>query len=255
MSDTDAIVIGAGVVGLAVARALALSGRSVVVLEAAEAIGTETSSRNSEVVQVGIYYPRGDSQGAILCRGPSSTLCLLLRAPHPASTLREVDRRSNTAELAAIETLARRGAANGVDDLVLISAAEAQAMEPQLQCLGALHSPSTGIVDSHALMLALQGDAEEFGATFAFRAIFGSTARRAMASAGWSIFSASKARALRLRWQLRTRSLADWRRLMRSAADDQLAFQRLRMTIAISGGKTRSRPGRGLGPGAQYPTA
>jgi L-2-hydroxyglutarate oxidase LhgO len=79
---------------------------------------------------------------------------------------------SDTRELAAIEALARRGAANGVDDLVLISAAEARAMEPQLECVGALHSPSTGIVDSHALMLALHGDAEEYGAAVAFRTPF-----------------------------------------------------------------------------------
>jgi L-2-hydroxyglutarate oxidase LhgO len=172
VSDTDAIVIGAGVVGLAVTRALALSGRSVVVLEVADAIGTETSSRNSEVVHAGIYYLEGSLKARFCVAGRRQLYAFCSERQIQHRRCGKLIVASDTAELAAIEALARRGAANGVDDLVLISAAEARAMEPQLECAGALHSPSTGIVDSHALMLALQGDAEEFGATFAFRTPF-----------------------------------------------------------------------------------
>ena len=163
-TDTvDCVVIGAGVVGLAVARALALQGREVVVLEAAHAIGTGTSSRNSEVIHAGIYYPTG-SLKARLCvtgnaliyaycaeRGIDHRRCgKLIVATHPAQAER-------------LEVIAQQAAANGVDDLRLLSRREALALEPQLDCVAALLSPSTGIIDSHALMLSLQGDIEAAG--------------------------------------------------------------------------------------------
>jgi L-2-hydroxyglutarate oxidase LhgO len=172
MNDTDAIVIGAGVVGLAVARALALSGQSVIVLEAANAIGTETSSRNSEVIHAGLYYPERSLKARFCVAGRRQlyAFCADRRIPHRRCGKLIVA--ADGAEFAAIESLAGRGAANGVDDLALISAAEARAMEPQLACLGALHSPSTGIVDTHAFMLALHGEAADFGAAFAFRTPF-----------------------------------------------------------------------------------
>jgi L-2-hydroxyglutarate oxidase LhgO len=168
MTDTDAIVVGAGVVGLAVARALARSGRSVVVMEAAETIGSETSSRNSEVIHAGLYYPEGSLKARLCVSGRKQlySYCREHYVPHRRCGKLVVA--SDAEELAGLESLARRGAANGVDDLTLVSAAATQSMEPELACVGALLSPSTGIVDSHALMLALQSDASEHGADFAF---------------------------------------------------------------------------------------
>ncbi len=164
----DAVVVGAGVVGLAVARALALAGREVVVLEAAQGIGTQTSSRNSEVVHAGIYYPQG-SWKARLCvagRGQLYAYCAERGVPHRrCGKLIVATDPGQEATLAGIQAKAR---ANGVDDLRRITRAEARALEPEVECTAALLSPSTGIVDSHAFMLALQGDAEHAGAVFAF---------------------------------------------------------------------------------------
>ncbi len=173
MTTTEKIecaVIGAGVIGLAVARALALAGREVVVLEAAEAIGTGASSRNSEVIHAGLYYPEG-SLKARLCRYGRDLLYAYLAE-------RGIDHRrcgklvvaSAAEEEGRLAALAARARANGVEDVRLIGADEARAMEPALACTAALLSPSTGILDSHALMLAYQGDAEAAGAVLAFHA-------------------------------------------------------------------------------------
>src|SRR5712691_3304562 len=140
MERVDTVVIGAGMVGLACARALALAGREVIVLESESAIGTGTSSRNSEVIHAGIYYPRS----SLMAR-----LCVAGRQ-------------------ALYPFLAQHGG-NGVTDLKMLSGAEARAMESQLACVAALESPSTGIIDSHGFMLALRGDAEDRGAALAFR--------------------------------------------------------------------------------------
>ena len=172
MMDTDAIVVGAGVVGLAVARALALSGRSVIVVETAETIGTETSSRNSEVIHAGLYYPVGSLKAKFCVSGRRRLYAYCEDRHIPHRRCGKIIVAADAEELHGLEALARRGAANGVDDLVLISAAEARALEPDLACVGALLSPSTGIVDSHALMLALQADALQSGADFAFRTPF-----------------------------------------------------------------------------------
>lgn len=163
MDQIECVVIGAGVVGLAVARALALGGHEVMVLEAASAIGTGTSSRNSEVIHAGIYYPK-DSLKAKLCvqgkqllydycaeRGIGHRRCgKLLVATSPE-------------QVAQLQGIKERAERNGVSDLQLLSAAQARAMESALVCDAAIFSPSTGIVDSHALMLALQGDIENAG--------------------------------------------------------------------------------------------
>jgi len=172
MMDTDAIVVGAGVVGLAVARALALSGRSVIVIESAETIGTETSSRNSEVIHAGLYYPEGSLKAKFCVSGRRKLYAYCEERHIPHRRCGKIIVAADAAELHGLEALARRGAANGVDDLGMISAAEARAIEPELACVGALLSPSTGIVDSHALMLALQADALQSGADFAFRTPF-----------------------------------------------------------------------------------
>ena len=169
MSDRiECAVIGAGVVGLAVARALALAGREVIVLEAADAIGTETSSRNSEVIHAGIYYPQGSLKARLCVEGKAFLYryCESRGIKHRRCTKLIVA--TNGDQMASLEKIRAQARANGVDDLVLISAAEAQALEPQLACVGALVSPSTGIIDSHSLMLAYQGEAEDRGAMIAF---------------------------------------------------------------------------------------
>lgn len=165
----DCAVIGAGVVGLAAARALALAGRDVVVLEAEGAIGTGISSRNSEVIHAGMYYPT-DSLKAVLCVAGNRLLRAYCQSRGVAfrmtGKLVVATGADEEAELAAILD---KGRANGVEGLALLSGAEARAMEPELACSAALHSPATGIVDSHALMLSLLGEAEEKGTMVAYR--------------------------------------------------------------------------------------
>lgn len=168
MDEVECIVIGAGVVGLAVARELALAGREVLVLEAAEGIGTETSSRNSEVIHAGIYYPK-DSLMARTCVAGKKKLyqyCAERGVPH--SNCGKLIVATTEEEHGKLASIQARAAANGVPDLRLIDVAEAREMEPALFCVAALVSPSTGIIDSHAYMLSLQGDAENAGATFVF---------------------------------------------------------------------------------------
>lgn len=167
MERIDTVVIGAGVVGLAVGRELALQGREVVVLEREGAIGTATSSRNSEVIHAGIYYPAG-SLKARLCVEGSRRLYAYCEARGVAhrrcGKLIVATSEAQDAALAGVLAAAR---ANGVDDLQRLDRAEAQALEPALACTAALLSPSTGIVDSHGLMLALQGDLEAAGGVVA----------------------------------------------------------------------------------------
>ena len=169
MTDSvEGVVIGAGAIGLAVARVLAMAGREVIVLEAAEAIGTETSSRNSEVIHAGIYYAEG-SRKARLCRRGRDQLYAYLEdcgiAHERCGKLVVASEESEIAMLGAVEKKAR---ANDVLDIQPISAAQAQAMEPELHCVAALWSPATGIFDTHGYMLSLQGDAEAHGAMIAF---------------------------------------------------------------------------------------
>jgi L-2-hydroxyglutarate oxidase LhgO len=168
----DALVVGAGVVGLAVARELALAGHEVIVIDRAEGIGTGTSSRNSEVIHAGLYYAPG-SLKAQLCvegRGNLYDYCTEHGIAHRrcGKLVVAVDE----SEVAALEALHAQALANGVADARLIGGDEARAMEPALVARAALHSPSTGIVDSHGFMLALQGDAEDRGAMFAFHSPF-----------------------------------------------------------------------------------
>ena len=168
MESIDCVVVGAGVVGLAVARALAESGREVVVVERETAIGTHTSSRNSEVIHAGIYYPQGSLKARSCVEGRNLLYdyCRAHGVPYRQSGKLIVA--ADAGELDALKDIQARGRRNGVEDLALLTAAEAMAMEPALTCVGALLSPSTGIVDSHALMLAYRGDAEAAGAMIAF---------------------------------------------------------------------------------------
>jgi L-2-hydroxyglutarate oxidase LhgO len=169
VEELDAVVIGAGVVGLAVARALAMSGREVVILEAEDAIGTHTSSRNSEVIHAGIYYPQG-SLKALSCVEGKELLyeyCVAHAVPHRRSGKLIVA--ADEGQLGELEAIQKKAHANGVTDVVWMTRAQALALEPELACVAALYSPSTGIIDSHALMLAYLGDAEAHGAMLALR--------------------------------------------------------------------------------------
>jgi len=172
MPDFDATIVGAGVVGLAVARELALAGRSVVILEAAGEIGSETSSRNSEVIHGGLYYPPGSLKARLCMAGKHRLYDYLAERGIAHSRLSKLVVAASPDEVPALERLAARGAENGVDDLKLMSAEEARRLEPELRCAAALLSPSTGIFDTHATMLALLGEAESAGAALALRTPF-----------------------------------------------------------------------------------
>jgi L-2-hydroxyglutarate oxidase LhgO len=169
METLDAVVVGAGVVGLAVARALALAGREVVILESESAIGTGTSSRNSEVIHAGLYYPTDSLKARLCVRGREMlyAYCAVRGVPHRRCSKLIVA--TEPGQHAGLEAIERQAIANGVRDLQRLSATQALELEPQLHCTAALLSPSTGIVDSHALMLALLGDAQSCGATLVLR--------------------------------------------------------------------------------------
>ena len=170
MDRVDCIVVGAGVVGLAVARRLALSGRETLLLERDDTHGTQTSSRNSEVVHAGLYYAPG-SLKARLCvegRGLLYRYCGERGVPHRRCGKLVVA--TSDGEEATLRGYLERAARNGVTDLEWHSSAEAARLEPALRCVAALWSPSTGIVDSHALMLALLADLQAAGGTIACRA-------------------------------------------------------------------------------------
>ena len=170
MEEFDCVVAGAGVVGLAVARALALAGREVLVLDAAEGIGTETSSRNSEVIHAGIYYPAGSLMARTCVAGKRMLYAYCAERGVPHANCGKLIVATDAAEAEKLASIQARAAANGVPDLRLLDRAEALALEPALACTAALLSPSTGIIDSHAYMLTLQGDAENAGAIFVFHA-------------------------------------------------------------------------------------
>ena len=168
MDKVECVVIGAGVIGLAIARRLAQAGREVIVLEAAEGIGTVTSSRNSEVIHAGIYYKAGSLMARMCVKGKQALYeyCASRGIPHKncgklivATTPKETEK---------LQSIRSHAEANGVLDMQLLSGEAARALEPALNCDAALLSPSTGIIDSHSYMLSLRGEAEAAGAAFAF---------------------------------------------------------------------------------------
>lgn len=163
MDQVDVLVIGAGVVGLAVARALALSGREVLVLEREAGIGMGTSSRNSEVIHAGIYYPTGSLKAQLCVQGREQLYAYCLERGIAHRRCGKLIVAHTPSQVAGLPDIMARARANGVDDLVLLGADEARSLESRLHCAAALLSPSTGIVDSHGLMLALQGDLENAG--------------------------------------------------------------------------------------------
>ncbi len=168
---TDAVeccVIGAGVVGLAVARQLAMSGREVLVLEREPAVGSGVSSRNSEVIHAGIYYPEGSLKARMCVHGKHLLYDFCDSHGVAYSRCEKLIVGCDDSEAQALRAIHARGLGNGVSDLRLITQAEARALEPAVRCEAAILSPSTGIIDSHGLMLALQGDLEDRGGMIAF---------------------------------------------------------------------------------------
>ena len=170
MDEVEAVVVGAGVIGLAAARALALAGLEVVVLERAYTIGFETSSRNSEVIHGGLYYPQGSLKATACVEGRERLYGYCRDHGVPHARLGKLIVATSEDELPGVEKIETAAMANGVDNLEWLTAGEAMRLEPELHCIAALLSPSTGIIDSHALMLSYQGEAEAAGAAIAFRA-------------------------------------------------------------------------------------
>ena len=170
MDSVDAVVIGAGVVGLAVGRALAQRGLETLLLERESAIGTVTSARNSEVIHAGIYYPAGSLKARLCVRGRE--LLYAYCAAHGVAHRRcgKLIVAADEAQRSKLAAIAAQAAANGVADLSRLDADAARRLEPQLHCVEALLSPSTGIVDSHGLMLSLQGGLEGAGGNVALLA-------------------------------------------------------------------------------------
>jgi L-2-hydroxyglutarate oxidase LhgO len=170
MEDIECVVSGAGVIGLAVARRLALAGREVLVLEAAGSIGTETSSRNSEVIHAGIYYPTGSLKARTCVAGKHRLYDYCAERGIPHRRCGKLIVATSQEQEPTLADIRARAAANGVGDLAWLEPEAVAALEPEVFCTAALLSPSTGIIDSHALMLAFQGDAEDHGAMLAFHA-------------------------------------------------------------------------------------
>ncbi|RMF08723.1 MAG: NAD(P)/FAD-dependent oxidoreductase [Alphaproteobacteria bacterium] len=167
MEKVECVVIGAGVIGLAVARALALRGREVIVLERAAAFGTETSSRNSEVIHAGIYYPPGSLKARTCIRGKKQLYEYAEARGIGYSRVGKVIVATSEGQRDRITEIQRRAEAAGVHDLKPLSRADIQTLEPEVEGVAGLFSPSTGIIDSHALMLHLLGDLESAGGTLA----------------------------------------------------------------------------------------
>jgi L-2-hydroxyglutarate oxidase LhgO len=165
--STGAIVIGAGVIGLACARALASRGIETIIVENHNGIGQETSSRNSEVIHAGLYYPANSLKASLCVQGKHQLYeyCAARSVPHRRCGKLIVA--TSTGHEETLEKLLHQAALNGVDDILPITRVQALRYEPDLYCTAALYSPSTGIIDSHALMLSLLGDAEDYGAALA----------------------------------------------------------------------------------------
>ncbi|KAF9679466.1 hypothetical protein SADUNF_Sadunf06G0017900 [Salix dunnii] len=164
----DCVVIGAGVVGLAIARELASKGREVLVLDSASTFGTGTSSRNSEVIHAGIYYPPGSLKALFCVRGREFLYKYCYEHGVPCKQTGKLIVATGPLEISKLNELMNRGTQNGVDSLKMLEGFEAMKMEPELQCKKALLSPVSGIVDSHSLMLSLVGEAENNGTTFSY---------------------------------------------------------------------------------------
>ena len=161
------MVVGGGVVGLACARALALAGREVALLEAERDFGTHTSSRNSEVIHAGLYYPPGSLKARSCERGRRALYAYLAEKGIPHRRIGKIILATTETEVGSLDGYKKTAHANGAGDLEWLDADEARRMEPEVLCVRALFSPSTGILDAHGLMRALARDAQEAGASLA----------------------------------------------------------------------------------------
>lgn len=168
--DVDVIIIGAGVVGLAVAAEFAREGHEVIVLEAAAAVGTQTSSRNSEVIHGGMYYPTGSLRHRMCVEGRRKLYAYLETRGVPYQKRGKLIVATSDSETRKIEAVHATGLKNDVEHLDLVTGRQAMDWEPALRCKAALWSPETGIVDSHGYMLALRGEIEDHGGVIAFNA-------------------------------------------------------------------------------------
>lgn len=167
MQNIDCVVIGAGAVGLSIARHLALAGREVVILEAENAIGTHTSARNSEVIHAGISYPANSLKARLCVQGREAMYAYCAERGIGHKQVGKLIVATTEEDIPGLNKYVEQGQAAGVHDLRLISLAELREMEPEVKAVAAVHSPSTGIVDSHGLMLGYLGDAENAGALLA----------------------------------------------------------------------------------------
>ena len=155
--DVETVVIGAGVVGLAIGQELAARGQDVLVLERNDGIGQETSSRSSEVIHAGIYYPKGSLKARLCVEGKQRLYAFAAENGVDVRRTGKLIVATSELERAKLDGIAAAARANGVDDLKYLTANEAHALEPHVAAVAALFSPSTGIVDSHGLMVALEG--------------------------------------------------------------------------------------------------
>ena len=170
--NTECIVIGAGLIGLACARQLAMAGHEVVILEAANAIGTETSSRNSEVIHAGIYYPKGSLKANLCVHGKNLLYQYCVSHGIEYKRLGKLIVATSEDEVPQLKIIKEKAVNNGVHDIEYLTQQQITSLEPAINAKAALYSPSTGIIDSHGLMLALLGDAEANGAMLALRSPF-----------------------------------------------------------------------------------
>ena len=164
----DCVVIGAGVIGLAVARILAVRGREVIVLEQHDAIGTQTSSRNSEVIHAGIYYPTNSLKAEMCLKGKLLLYehCQRYNVPH--ENIGKIIVATSPNQIDTLRSYQRQALINGVGELPWLERSAIRTMEPAVECIAGIYSPTTGIIDSHAFMLSLQGEFENSGGMIAF---------------------------------------------------------------------------------------
>lgn len=172
MERTDCLIVGAGVIGLAAGRALARAGREVIVLEAEEMIGVHTSARNSEVIHAGIYYPAESAKAEFCVRGREMLYDYAAKRDVAHRRLGKIIVATEQSQIARLEGIAAQARTNGVDDLVALDRADLARLEPRLRGVAGLLSPSTGIIDSHGLMLSLRGEIEAAGGAIAFGSRF-----------------------------------------------------------------------------------